>query len=95
MNPSQLNAHDTINHLDDMIESSPAPVQEPADFDPANQPTITRDAKGNIVIMQGGKVVGTLQRAKKLSYAKGVESKFQEKRKQAYLAKQAKQAKQA
>jgi hypothetical protein len=79
---ARINAH----------ESSPTPVQEPADFDPANQPTITRDAKGNIVIMQGGKVVGTLQRAKKLSYAKGVESKFQEKRKQAYLAKQAKQA---
>jgi hypothetical protein len=94
MNSSQLNAHDNITHLDEMIELAPSPQEginaHSDDFD-ASPPTVARDAKGNLVIMQGGKVIGTLQQAKKMSYAKGIEGKFQEKRRQAYLAKQAKQ----
>jgi hypothetical protein len=66
-------------------------AEEAADvFEAAPQPYVTRDAKGNVVIMLDGKVVGTLQKAAKLSYAKGLEAKFQAKRKQAYLDKQAK-----
>jgi hypothetical protein len=89
---ARINAHDTtpINHLDDMIESRPAPQPGVNADDAAPQPYVTRDAQGNVVIMLDGKVVGTLQKAAKLSYAKGLEAKFQAKRKQAYLDKQAK-----
>jgi hypothetical protein len=46
----------------------------------------------NVVLVQNGVVIGTLTSAKKLSYGKGVQDRFQEKRKQAYLAKQSQQA---
>jgi hypothetical protein len=45
----------------------------------------------NIVLTQNGIVIGTLSGAKKLSYGKGIQDRFQEKRRQAYIAKQAKQ----
>ena len=45
----------------------------------------------NVVLVQNGVVIGTLTSAKKLSYGKGIQDRFQEKRKAAYLAKQTKQ----
>ena len=57
-----------------------------------NQPTIERDAKGNINIVQNGKIIGTVGnvKAKKYSYGQGLQNHFQQKRLAAIQAKQAK-----
>lgn len=88
MNPEHINMNDTTPILTaDGLQHAP----DTDTFSEQPKPYVGRDAKGNLVIMLDGKVVGTLQKAQKMSYAKGLESKFQAKRKQAYLDKQAKQ----
>jgi hypothetical protein len=76
------NEHETINHLDDMIQSSPAPQPgiNADDFDLQSKPTIERNSKGELVIMMNGEVVGTMMKSKKMSYADGLKAKFDAKR---------------
>jgi hypothetical protein len=71
-------------------------IQIEADtYSEGNQPSYNvENRNGNIVVVDAlGSVVATLSKGKKMSYASGIEAKFQQKRLDAIKAKKAKQSK--
>lgn len=85
MNNSDLNRHDNINHLDDMIRHSPAPqpginVEEVTPIDDFSfAPTIQRLSDGTMVVMHNGQIIGSMLK-KKMSYEDSLKARFAQKR---------------
>jgi len=90
MNSIKGNSPDTIIVDDIGVQDAAAEIATAEMKERFEHPVQVERRGKNIVLVQNGKVIGTLSSAKKLSYGKGIQDRFQEKRKQAYLAKQAK-----
>lgn len=92
MTPDKINMNDTTPVLLEPAIHG-ADVEEVLTEEMKNQfrTPVKVERRGNkIVLVQDGNVVGTLSGAKKMSYGKGIQDRFQAKRREAYLAKQTK-----